>query len=61
VLSVVSAQLKAIQNAIIAGAPCVDIGTGGEMKIKRVSGFATCGVFITMNPGELKTNSSFSQ
>jgi hypothetical protein len=61
VLSVVSAQLKAIQNAIIAGAPCVDIGTGGEMKIKRVSGFATCGVFITMNPGELISNKSFKQ
>jgi dynein heavy chain len=51
VLSVVSAQLKAMQNAIVAGAPCVDIGTGGEIRIKRVAGFATCGVFITMNPG----------
>lgn len=52
VLSVVSAQLKAIQNAIIAGSPGVDIGVGGEMAIKRVAEFATCGVFITMNPGE---------
>jgi Hydrolytic ATP binding site of dynein motor region len=52
VLSVVSAQLKAIQNAIVAGAPGVDIGVGGEMTIKRVAGFATCGVFITMNPGQ---------
>lgn len=51
VLSVVSAQLKAIQNSLISGKPTVDIGVGGEIKIKRVAGFATCGVFITMNPG----------
>lgn len=47
----VSAQLKAIQNSLISGKPTVDIGVGGEIKIKRVAGFATCGVFITMNPG----------
>mmetsp|Transcript_53278 Transcript_53278/g.159518 ORF Transcript_53278/g.159518 Transcript_53278/m.159518 type:complete len:3881 (-) Transcript_53278:473-12115(-) len=52
VLSVVSAQLKAIQNALISGALTVDIGTGGdEVHIKRVKGFATSGAFITMNPG----------
>ncbi|CAM9101409.1 unnamed protein product [Chrysoparadoxa australica] len=51
VLSVVSAQLKAIQNSLVSGKPTVDIGVGGEIKIKRVAGFATCGVFITMNPG----------
>ena len=55
VLSVVSAQLKAIQNAIISGSHTVDIGTGGcEIVIKRVKGFATSGSFITMNPGEVK-------
>ena len=38
-------------SAVIAMAPMVDIGVGGDIKIKRVAGFATCGVFITMNPG----------
>lgn len=51
VLSVVSAQLRAIQNALVGGRPTVDIGLGGEMKVKLVDGFATCGFFITMNPG----------
>lgn len=51
VLSVVSAQLKAIQNSLISGKPTVDIGIGGEITVKRIAGFATCGVFITMNPG----------
>ena len=52
VLSVVSAQLKAIQNALSHDALSVDIGTGSEICIKRVKGgFATSGVFITMNPG----------
>ncbi|MCL4419562.1 AAA family ATPase, partial [Patescibacteria group bacterium] len=51
VLSVVSAQLRAIQNALIYDKPTCDIGIGGEMTIKRVAGFATCGFFITMNPG----------
>ncbi|CAM9103575.1 unnamed protein product [Discosporangium mesarthrocarpum] len=51
VLSVVSAQLKSIQNSLVSGKPTVDIGVGGEIRIKRVAGFATCGVFITMNPG----------
>lgn len=51
VLSVVSAQLKSIQNALIHDKPTCDIGIGGEMNIKRVAGFATCGFFITMNPG----------
>lgn len=51
VLSVVSAQLRAIQNALIYDKPTCDIGIGGEMLIKRVAGFATCGFFITMNPG----------
>ena len=51
VLSVVSAQLRAIQNALIYDRPTCDIGIGGDMLIKRVAGFATCGFFITMNPG----------
>ena len=51
VLSVVSAQLKSIQNALIHDKPTCDIGIGGEMLIRRVAGFATCGFFITMNPG----------
>ncbi|GMH67856.1 hypothetical protein TrLO_g3024 [Triparma laevis f. longispina] len=51
VLSVVSAQLKAIQNSLIYDSPTVDIGTGSSVNIKRVNGFATSGVFITMNPG----------
>lgn len=51
VLSVVSAQLKAIQNSLVSGKNTVDIGMGGEITIKRIGGIATCGVFITMNPG----------
>lgn len=51
VLSVVSAQLRSIQNALIYDKPTCDIGIGGDMVIKRVAGFATCGFFITMNPG----------
>lgn len=48
VLSVVSAQLRAIQNALLNDKPTCDIGIGGDMMIKRVAGFATCGFFITM-------------
>ncbi|KAJ1437467.1 dynein heavy chain, N-terminal region 2-domain-containing protein [Ochromonadaceae sp. CCMP2298] len=51
VLSVVSAQLRAIQNALIYDRPTCDIGIGGDMTIRRVAGFAICGFFITMNPG----------
>lgn len=51
VLSVVSAQLRAIQNALIYDKPTCDIGFGKDMLIRRVAGFATCGFFITMNPG----------
>lgn len=51
VLSVVSAQLKAIQNALIYNRAKVDIGLGKEVTVKRVAGFATVGIFITMNPG----------
>uniref|UniRef100_A0A7S2K9S5 AAA+ ATPase domain-containing protein n=1 Tax=Leptocylindrus danicus TaxID=163516 RepID=A0A7S2K9S5_9STRA len=51
VLSVVSAQLKAIQNAISYDAPFVDVGTGSDISIKKVKGFVISGVFITMNPG----------
>jgi dynein heavy chain len=50
VLSVVSAQLRAIQNALLTDKLTCDIGAG-DMVIRRVAGFATCGVFITMNPG----------
>lgn len=51
VLSVVSAQLRAIQNSLIYDKPTCDIGMGGELTIKRVAGFAISGFFITMNPG----------
>jgi dynein heavy chain len=52
VLSVVSAQIRGIQNALNYDRPTVDMGLGGEpVVIKRVAGFATCGIFITMNPG----------
>ena len=51
VLSVVSAQLKAIQNAIVYDEPTADIGMNQPIAVKRVAGFATCGFFITMNPG----------
>ena len=50
VLSVVSAQLRSIQNALIYDNPTCDIGNG-DISVKRVAGFATCGFFITMNPG----------
>jgi dynein heavy chain len=50
VLSVVSAQLKGIQNALIYDSPTVEIN-GNTATVKRVNGFATSGVFITMNPG----------
>ena len=46
VLSVVSAQIRAIQNALNAGKPTVDIGLGAEIRINR-----KVGIFITMNPG----------
>ncbi|KAH8057483.1 dynein light chain binding protein [Aureococcus anophagefferens] len=45
-----SAQLRSIQNALIYDKPSCDIGMG-EIFVKRVAGFATCGFFITMNPG----------
>ena len=51
VLSVVSAQLRAIQNALIYDKPTCDIGVGGDLLIRRVAGYAICGIFITMNPG----------
>ena len=51
VLSVVSAQLRAIQNSLIYDKPTCDIGLGGEMLIRRVAGYAICGFFVTMNPG----------
>jgi dynein heavy chain, axonemal len=51
VLSVVSAQIRAIQNAMIYDKATCDIGMGRDILIKRVAGYATCGFFITMNPG----------
>ena len=51
VLSVVSSQLKAIQNALINKLPDVNIGPRYKIRIKRLRGFAACGVFVTMNPG----------
>ena len=46
VLSVVSAQLQAIQAALSHNKLTVDIGLGREMKVNR-----NVGIFVTMNPG----------
>jgi dynein heavy chain len=46
VLSVVSAQLFAIQNALNYGRATADIGLGKEIYVRK-----TVGIFITMNPG----------
>jgi dynein heavy chain len=46
VLSVVSAQIRAIQNALNYGRDTVDIGLGAEIKVNT-----KVGIFITMNPG----------
>ena len=43
------AQLRR-PEALIYDKPSCDIGMG-EIFVKRVDGFATCGFFITMNPG----------
>merc|ERR1711871_1941824 len=54
VLSVVSAQLRAVQNSLNYNKPTVDLQTGGgDVKIRRhpVTQFALCGFMITMNPG----------
>ena len=48
VLSVVSAQLRSIQNSLLYDKLTCDIGIGGDMVIKRVAGFGICGFFITM-------------
>jgi dynein heavy chain len=50
VLSVVAAQIKSIQNALNDERDTCDIGMG-DIYIKRSGGFATVGIFITMNPG----------
>jgi dynein heavy chain len=46
VISVVSAQLRSIQNALNLNRSTVDIGIGYEIKINDKTG-----IFITMNPG----------
>jgi dynein heavy chain, axonemal len=46
VLSVVSAQIRAIQNALNYGRDTVDIGRGSEIRVNK-----KVGIFITMNPG----------
>jgi dynein heavy chain len=46
VISVVSAQLRSIQNALNLNRVTVDIGIGYEIKINDKTG-----IFITMNPG----------
>jgi dynein heavy chain len=46
VLSVVSAQLKAVQTSLILHKDKVDLGLGRETGVRR-----TVGIFITMNPG----------
>eukprot|EP00957_Ditylum_brightwellii_P087221 6639373-Ditylum_brightwellii.AAC.1 len=51
VLLVVSAQLKAILNALLYDSPTANIRFGSKIVVKSVQGFATSGVFITMNPG----------
>ncbi|KAH8092698.1 dynein light chain binding protein [Aureococcus anophagefferens] len=48
---------RSIQNALIYDKPSCDIGMG-EIFVKRVAGFATCGFFITMNPGSRGPRSS---
>jgi dynein heavy chain len=50
VLSVVAAQIKSVQNALNDERDSCDIGMG-DIYIKRTGGFATVGIFITMNPG----------
>merc|ERR1711988_597460 len=50
VLSVVSAQLREIQNSLIKDLPTCSL-LDKEIYVKRVAGFATCGFSITMNPG----------
>jgi len=51
VLSVVSAQLRALTNALNYNKETCDLGMG-DIKICRTKdGFALAGVFITMNPG----------
>jgi dynein heavy chain len=51
VLSVVSTQVSTIRNGIMYDLETCDIGMSTPIRIKRVEGFATCGFFITMNPG----------
>lgn len=51
VLSVVSSQLKAIQNAMISDWTTVNLGVGADVTIKKSNGSTIAGVFITMNPG----------
>lgn len=45
-LSVVSAQLRSIQNALVHGRGTCDLGTGRDVLVKN-----TVGIFVTMNPG----------
>ena len=51
VLSVVSSQLKAIQNAFTSNSLTVNVGVGLDIPIKKIRGCVISGVFITMNPG----------
>ena len=57
-LSVVSAQLKSVQNALIYDLQTVNFG-GSDIHVKRVKGFATCGFFITMNLGYIGRTGKF--
>jgi dynein heavy chain len=51
VLSVVSAQLRALQNSLNYRKNTCDLGAG-DIRINRTdAGLARCGMFITMNPG----------
>ena len=51
VLSVISSYLKIIQDSLMNGTTTIDLGSGPELHVKTVKDFATCGFFITMNPG----------
>ena len=50
VLSVISAQLEIISNALYKGYETVDIGGNTDVRVKKLCGFSSLGVFVTMNP-----------
>ena len=50
VLSVISAQLEVISHAICKGYETVDIGANADVRVKKLYGYSSLGVFVTMNP-----------